>query len=103
MEATKRLLRNIVAMQSIVRGAMLRNNLRKQHAQQVREAALRSFREKSYSINYGATPEEKDTTHRQDKVKLKKMTLASKELFAEIQFQLLELQNLKRNELQYSN
>eukprot|EP00944_MAST-04C_sp_MAST-4C-sp1_P000448 g448.t1 len=99
MEATKRLLRNIVAMQSIVRGAILRNNLRKQHAQHVREAALRSFREKSYSINYGATS--KEDTHKQ--VELKKVKLASKELFAEIQFQLLELQNLKRNELQYSN
>ena len=84
-------------MQSIVRGAILRNNLRKQHAQHVREAALRSFREKSYSINYGATS--KEDTHKQ--VELKKK-ISSKELFAEIQFQLLK-QNLKRNELQYSN
>ena len=94
VENTKKRLRGITKLQAVIRGRIVRNYFLRKHEKVVRENAIKSFRESQEEIQKDRiSKKEKGAAEKAKKAEISKLRIMSEEIFAEIQFQLLEMKN----------
>ena len=96
IENTKIRMRGIIKFQSVARGRIVRKRILENHAKEVRDKAIKSFykscEEKMLRVEKRKEQTLQQKLRRQHIADLKKK---SEEVFAEIQFQLLEMKYMR--------